>query len=133
MARTIHDLSETEAQIFHENEELTLGEIDEDPNEEIPIFAVVLNDGAFCTFCFPYEEDMLRVLHVENGETDDGEMKRMLDFITQRFGIYGVEFFNVTNKELINKLNNPSTKTIEVETSRHDVPQKVLIARVVWE
>lgn len=132
MHEKIHDLSEKEPEVFYDDDELTLAQIDEDEREDIPIFGVVLSSGAYSVF-YPYDDgEQIRVLHIHNEEENAGEMSTMMDFITQRFGINQIEFFNVTNTDLINKLDRPSTKTIQIDDPRHDDPQKVLIAEVEW-
>ena len=129
----IHSLSEADAEVFYEDNELALAQIDEDEEEGLPIFSVVLENGAYCVF-YPYNEGAeIRVLHIENTEEGEGELSTMMDFITQRFGIHQVEFFNSTNNDLLNTLDRPSTKTIQIDDPRYDEPQKVLVARVEWK
>lgn len=129
---TIHKISEREPEIFHNDDEIALAIIDEDEDEDIPIYGVALENGAYSVFYFK-EEGGIRILHVNNENKSEGELSRMMDFITERFGVNDLEFFNITNKDLLNTLNRPSTKTKRINDSRHKEPQKVLIAEVEWE
>lgn len=128
----IHDLSEKEADIFHEEDGLVLAEIDQDEDEEFPIFGVALDNGAYTVFYFK-DEGGIRVLWVENNEEQTGELTRMMDFITERFEVYDIEFFNVTNEDLLEVLDNPSTKTKGFNDPNYEDRQKVIIAQTTWE
>lgn len=129
----IHRISEREAEIFHEEDGMVLAEIDEDEDEDIPIFAVSLENGSHTVFYFREEEDGIRVLYIRTDDDTSGEMTEMMDFICNRFGVTTVEFFNVASKDLLHTLDNPSTRTKKIDDPNFDGPQKVLMAEVEWQ
>lgn len=123
---TIHEIADGEADIFYQNDGNVLAEIDWDEDAEIPIFAYATKNGAHTVFCIPEEGDThIRVLFTT--ATRFERMSDMIDVIVKRFGINELVFFNVMNVNLLEKLNNISTRTIEADG------MKVVVGDVVWE
>jgi hypothetical protein len=107
---TIHHLAEGEVEMMYKDGGTRLGIIDEDEYSDDPIFAIAYPNGSYVVFCFPEDSGNMRVLHV-NSESD-GDMGRMLDQVTQRFGEDSFVIFNVVNKKLADKLYNSEMFTV---------------------
>lgn len=78
-------------------------EIDEDPVTGDPIFEVRKENGSRAVFCFPPEEDGVRVLWV--GSEEEGDMKEVMDKVVNHFGVSDVVFFNIIDTQLAEKLH----------------------------
>jgi hypothetical protein len=65
------------------------------------------------------------VLHIES--ENEGEMGSVMDHVVKTFGEDLVIFFNVVNMDLLKKLQNPSTKTVNIQD------EKVIVAECEWD
>lgn len=123
----IRRLGEERIDVYHVTDDnAVLAEIDFDGEAGLPIFGFAKENGSHTVFLFPEEgQPYIRVLFVK--AEDEGDMEEMLDFITERFGMNVLSFFNITNQHLIERVVELDTKTVKVHG------EKVLVGTCTWD
>lgn len=87
---------------------LRMGVIDVDPQEEIPILAVGDDEGSYLVFPHPDSTERLRVLYVTS--KGDHSMSEMLDWVVSVWNQDLIRFFTVISKDLIEKVDGEQTE-----------------------
>lgn len=77
--------------------EISLEEIAETEDSGDPVFKASLPNDSYATFLFP-DNGYIRVHHVDSQER--GDMKKLLNYVTNQFGMEKVEFFNILEENV---------------------------------
>lgn len=82
-----------------------------------PVFKAELPSGSYAHFLFP-DNGYIRIHHIASLE--QGDMKRLLNYITQHFSMNKLEFFNVLDEEVdmtkvVRRMSDMMGEDIDVE------------------
>lgn len=121
----IRFLGEKDIEVFNCSGGDVLAEIDYDEEVDLPIFGYARENGSYAVFLFPEGASRIRILSVKS--ENEGDMKHILDTVVSHFGVNKLNFFNVVNQGLLQRLTDVSTRTVQVGG------EKVVVASCSWD